>query len=129
MTQADQRHLIKHRLAQAHRIPAAEIASGRNKTLNSAVTRIFYLANPRGPTSAAELAEARRRGVGFHACYAIAAGRKSLAEADPPKSSPSELKSRLHALVTSSLDSGIFLDEITRVFSDTLASFHELKSS
>lgn len=134
MTKREQRQLIKHRLAQAHRIEVADIANGRNTTLNCAVTRIYYLANPRGEAPAAELAEARRRGVGFLKCYSIANGRTTLAEIEqstsPPQRasnvdfvSPNELHGRFHAVIMSAINSGLFIDEITQAFEDALAAF------
>src|SRR5438132_14187941 len=82
LTKNEQRDFIRNRLAQEHRVDVLEIASGRNKTLYSALTRIYYLANPKTPRAKAGLAEARRRGLHFHGCYAIAIGKKTITEAD-----------------------------------------------
>jgi hypothetical protein len=86
LTRSEQRDFIKHRLAQERRVDVSEIASGRNRTLYCALTRIYYLANPRSEAAAAELAQARGRGFHFLTCYAIAIGRKTLSQIDQSKS-------------------------------------------
>lgn len=135
MTRHEKRQLIKHRLAQAKDVNVSDIANGRNTALNCAVTRIYYLANPRGPKAAADLAEARRRRVGFLECYSIANGGRSLAEIEQSTSaapkggidltfvSPAELQRRLTEIISAAVSSCMFLEEIEHAFKHALATF------
>lgn len=132
LSKGEQRDFIKQRLAQEHRVDPEEIASGRNRTLYTTLTRIYYVANPRTEKSRVETVEARRSGMHFLTCYAIAIGKKTLfdIDAEGQKSgdrrsvrSLDDIESRFRDVLSLSFRSGFFTEEILRAFRSALQEF------
>jgi hypothetical protein len=131
LTKAEQRLFIIQRLAQEYRIPTNDIQVHRHRTLYPEVSRIYGIANPCSAQAATDLAEARRRGLHYHTCYAIAIGTKTLAEvihrparssSQPrPKLTATQLHRRFHTLIRGALHDGMFIEEVCDVFFDAQA--------